>query len=680
MSFRFKQAALGAAVTCIFSQVAVAIEDEAAVVVTATRFFSDRQGQPIAAQVISAEEIRNSSAITVSEVLSKLGGVHTRINLTGIPDSPIDLRGFGFTGDQNTLVLVNGQRISENEGAPARLSSIPINSIERIEILRGAGAVLYGGGTTGGTINIITQAPQNEGLTGNAALLSGSHNLRDLRGGIQYRKGEWGITLSGQRYGSDNYRHGNRADLEAVSGEVRYGSQEDFIALSFNSDDQKSRLPGVRRIDPVIGLDQFSNDPRGVTTPHDYLNSQSELISVRGEKRLGEITLALDIGQRDKIGRSYGSYDRGGTSLADTHAEITTLSPRLLWKTLLAGMDNRLTLGTDWSDWSYSNKTLGTGGAFSLNEAGNQTHRAIYFRNELFITRGTRLSIGARREHIKQDDTDNLVPRPKESAEHHLSAYELALQQDLGAGYRVYGRLGRSFRVANIDENRCTPWMAACVPLLKPQTSQDRELGIQWSGKGASLRASIFEMDVRNEIHYNGIDGSNMNLPPTRHRGFEFEGRLPVGDTLDFGARYAWTQARFREGIYMGFDSNNFFAPFSADLSGKDIPLVPRHRFGLNLGWQMAVSTRLTFGANYVGHQRYDNDQGNLYSSMPSYTTADVKITHDIGAWRLAAGINNLFDKAYYSYGVTNISVSPTRHNVYPEDRRNGYLSAEYRF
>jgi iron complex outermembrane receptor protein len=63
---------------------------------------------------------------------------------------------------------------------------------------------------------------------------------------------------------------------------------------------------------------------------------------------------------------------------------------------------------------------------------------------------------------------------------------------------------------------------------------------------------------------------------------------------------------------------------------------------------------------------------------MPSYTVADIKVSHDMGDWRLAAGVNNLFDEAYYSYGVINGAA--TTFNAYPEDRRNAYVSAEYRF
>lgn len=664
---------LAAALPLLYASSLCAEPALAPVVVTATRFQSEAASHPIAAQVITAEDIRNSSATTVSEVLSKVGGVHTRISFTGIPDAPLDLRGFGITGDQNTLVLLNGQRISENEGTPARLSAIPIDSIERIEILRGAGAVLYGSGTTGGTINIITRSPATKGVSGNVLAQAGGYGLRDTRGAVQAGNGTWGFRLNAQHYEKEGYRANNRAELSAVSGELRFGGQEEFIAFNFSADDQKSRLPGIRT------EAQLLSDPRGATTPDDFMNSDSRIYSLRGEKRIGDVTLALDIGQREKNRRSFGSIAGVGTSLADTDVDVTTVSPRLLWKSRLAGVDNRLTVGVDWSDWSYTNRTVATGWLSSQNEVGNQENRAIYFRDEMLFATGTRLSLGARREIVEQDDADSVTPRPRTSVKHRLLAHELSLQQKLGAGYSAYGRVGKSFRVATIDENRCQ--FAPCAPgLLKPQRSTDREIGLQWSGKGASLRAGLFDMDIKDELHYNAYSGNNSNLPPTRRRGLELEGELAIGKTVDLTARYTRTQSRFRSGTFTGFEGSFPFPPFSADIAGKDVPLVPKDRLGLNLGWQATAATRLAFNVAYVGSQRYDNDQANRFRSMPGYTVSDLKISHDIGAWRLAAGVNNLFDKAYYSYAVTNVSATPSRFNAYPEDRRNGYVSAEYRF
>lgn len=654
---RFKP--LAVLLPLIFANQVYAQQALAPVVVTATRFQSAATDYPIAAQVITADDIRNSSALTVSEVLSKLGGVHTRINFTGVPDMPVDLRGFGMAGDQNTLILLNGQRISENEGATARLSAIPLNAIERIEILRGSGAVLYGGGATGGTINIITRTPVIDGVSGNVLALVGSQNRRDVRGGLQVGNGKWGLGLNAQHYESDNYRVNNRAVQDAINGELRYGGHDEFIAFNFSADEQKSRLPGSRTEAQLV------SDPRGTSTPNDYLNSNSQVLSLRGEKRIGDLTLGLDIGQRNKDADFY-SEAAWGTSLSDMDVEVTSFSPRLMWKSRLAGMENRLTVGADWSKWSYGNQITATGFLSNLDERGEQRNRAIYFRDELALPSGTRISLGARRENVKQLHEESIVPRPSSEVTHRLSAHELALQQKLGAGFSGYGRIGRSFRIANIDENRC--WFAPCASLLEPQRSKDRELGVQWDGKqGASARVGLFDMDIDNEIHYNALTFTNMNLSPTERRGLELEGKLPIGKTVDLESRYTFTRARFRSGVYGG-----------VDVADNDVPLVPKHRISMNLGWQATAATRLTFNVNYVGSQRYDNDQANRFRDMPAYTVADIKLNHDWAAWRFAFGVNNLFDKAYYSYGIVNGTY--TSFNAYPENRRNAYVSAEYRF
>lgn len=651
------RSALTLSLFAVFSAQAATNEDEAAVVVTASRFGSPALEQAIAIQVITSEQIRESTAVNVSEVLSKIGGVHTRINFLGVPDSPVDLRGFGMTGDQNTLVLVNGQRISENELAAARLSAIPLDSIERIEILRGAGAVLYGGGATGGTINIITRSPLAAKPGGSVSAAVGSHDLRDVRGSLSAGNGPWGLNLHAQRRRSDNYRDNNHSEQDMVSGEWRYVGDAGHLVLRFGADDQRARLPGPRT------EAQLKTDPRGTSTPNDFVNSRTGQVGLYGETRLGDVTLAADLGQRRKQSRFYSDFGFGLTSRQDANVDVTTVSPRLHWSTTLAGMPNRLTAGIDWSAWSYGNDTLSSFG--NRDETGRQRNRAVYIRDELGLTPTTRLTFGVRRERVGQVQKERLTPLPKSDASQALTASELALQQQLGGGWSAYGRIGSSFRVANIDENRC--FFAPCAPLLKPQTSQDRELGLQWRSGKTAFRVSLFDIDLKNELHYNAITFTNMNLEPTRRRGLELEGTTPLGSAFELSGRYAHTDARFREGAYGGFD-----------VRGNEVPLVPRQRASLALAWKIAVATRLTFALSHVGPQRYDNDQRNLFRRMPAYNQADIKLLHEMGQWRLAAGINNLFDKAFYSYGIVNGAF--TSFNAYPEDRRNAYLSAEYRF
>ena len=292
MSLRLS--AVAAALPFVLSQSSVFAQTTQldTLIVTASRFQSVSLKSPIAAQVITADEIRDSSARTLSDVLSKLAGVHTRINLTGVPDSPLDLRGFGMTGDQNTLVLINGQRISEFEGATARISSIPVDSVDRIEILRGSGSVLYGSGATGGAINIITRAPVGDEIEGTLFAKFGSHDLQDIRAGLQLGSGTWGFRLNAQNFETDNYRANNRAKQEAFDAELRFSQGKDFLSFGFTTDKQKARLPGART------EQLLETDRRGATTPNDYLNTDSETYMIRGEKSLGQLTFAVDIAER----------------------------------------------------------------------------------------------------------------------------------------------------------------------------------------------------------------------------------------------------------------------------------------------------------------------------------------------------------------------------------------------
>ena len=105
---------------------------------------------------------------------------------------------------------VKGRRISGKEHVAARLSAIPMNAIDRIVILRGAGAVLYGGGATGGTINIITRSPIGTHPSGSISATVGSHRLRDLRGSAESGSECWVISINARHYENDNYRQNKR--------------------------------------------------------------------------------------------------------------------------------------------------------------------------------------------------------------------------------------------------------------------------------------------------------------------------------------------------------------------------------------------------------------------------------------------------------------------------------------
>src|SRR5438067_11451261 len=151
------------------------------IVITATRFPDSKRNLPVGVTVITADDIRKSASSNLGDILAQYGLLQIR-DLAGTQNPQLDLRGFGITGDQNTLVLVDGLRLTESDLESAQLSAIPLESIERIEIVRGGGAVLYGAGATGGTINIITRRGRPGEQRAHALARPGGFGTEDARG------------------------------------------------------------------------------------------------------------------------------------------------------------------------------------------------------------------------------------------------------------------------------------------------------------------------------------------------------------------------------------------------------------------------------------------------------------------------------------------------------------------
>src|SRR5436305_9620941 len=110
--------------------------------------------------VITADDIAHSPAQTVQEIIAQVPGVQLTSLFGGVngAQTTVDVRGFGAFATANTLVLINGRRLNDIDMAGVDLSTIPLNSIERIEITRGnSGAVLYGDNAVGGVVNIDTK-------------------------------------------------------------------------------------------------------------------------------------------------------------------------------------------------------------------------------------------------------------------------------------------------------------------------------------------------------------------------------------------------------------------------------------------------------------------------------------------------------------------------------------------
>ena len=650
-----------------------------AIVVEATRFPQQVRRLPASTTVISAEDIKASAARTLPELLNEQVGLRmSDLYGNNASTTSIDLRGYGATAAQNTLILLDGRRLNDIDLSGVQWSAVPLASIERIEILRGTGAVLYGDAASSGVVNIVSRSPLKQGPAFQAWGRAASYNTLEGQAYGSYASGALGLNASVYGYGSDGYRANNRNEQQNNAMNLRWALGEGALDLRLGNDRQRLRLPGARRVQPSIGLDEYAADPRGAQTPLDYASRVGQRAGATLVQRLGEAELSVGLDHRDKDQRSF--FDQGGfpTYRADA-LDLNSFTPRLRVPFATGSLRHRVTLGADWHDWKWRSRR--TDRPENLAQPTNvvtirQKTEGYYVQDTVDLTQTTLLNVGWRTERAKysgDDVVDATAPAcffcsaaPSLRATQSQEAWELGVRQAFGAEWALFGRAGRSFRLVNAEElYESDIFFSPQFQLLRPQHARTVEAGAEWRRGTRVLRAALFRSDVSDEIHLDPFTTGvgNTNLPPSRRQGLELDGRWQASEALRFTAGYAYTEARFLEGVLPG---SPFAIGTGLSIAGRTVPLVPRHKLNVGLAWDLAARTRVSGALTGVSSQVLDNDEPNtLGRRIPSYAVADLKIAHDLGWGRIALALNNVFNQHYYTYAVRSAFVAD-RYAVYP--------------
>ena len=234
------------------------------VVVTATRDKQETRKAPANVTVITAEEISKSGATTVVDVLDKLESIQFRSSSSNSAQTLIDMRGFG--GDNphgKTLVMLDGRRLNRTDMYSINWLQTPVNTIERIEIVRGSGSVLYGDAAIGGVINIITKKGKGEPKF-NASVLVGSYGLQNERVGVTGATDKWTYAVTGENNFSFGYRDRSKYSSQGGGFDVGYSANDLLnvsLGVSFNK--VAYQMPGT------LTKDQMERDRRQFGNPND---------------------------------------------------------------------------------------------------------------------------------------------------------------------------------------------------------------------------------------------------------------------------------------------------------------------------------------------------------------------------------------------------------------------------
>lgn len=610
------------------------------VMVTATRFADDAGTLPFGVRVITADDLRRSGVETVNQALMKLLGVPGRQDFYGGGDYAVDLRGFGATADSNQVIVVDGVKLNEADLGGTRLAGIPIDSVERIEVIRGSGSVLYGEGAAAGVIVITTRAGSGAKRVNAARVTAaaGSFGARELRAGGTLVAGDFSVDVAANKRRADNHRDNFKSNVTGASLSGQWGNDWLRLGLGHAEDTLDGGLPGS------LSAPQYAANPRQTNSPDDKAAIGNRRNTLFAQATLGDWQLALDAGWRSK---SLSSMNSGFAYDYDVKASSQGLRARHAAR--VGEVGNTLVIGVDQGQWARV--IPGDFGSVS-----DQRSRALYARDEVTLAAGTRLSAGWRSEAVRKTNSTAAT-----SIDERQSAWEFGVLQPVAAGSSVYGRIGKSFRLPNVDEFGFTSPGA----VLRVQTSRDAELGVRWAAGGSRFEARLYRSSFTDEIGYDpsvagpfGPEsrGANVNFDPTRRQGLEIELSQVVSSALSLHANATLRRARFTSGAH----------------SGKDVPLTPRRTLSLRGEWQLAAGQQVDLLLNQVAAQHPDFDNA---CRMPSYVTLDLRYAYRWQAAELALGVANLGGRKYYTQAFS--CAAGEVNAIYPEAGRS--LSASLR-
>jgi len=638
------------------------------VVVTATRDTQEIRKIPANVTVITKEEIGQSNAQNVVDLLRNEADIQVEDYYGNGKSAVVDIRGFGETGPLNTLVLVDGRRVNAIDLSGVDWTQIPLDQVERIEIIRGAGSVLYGDNAAGGVINIITKKPEKP-FSASAEVVGGSYSYNRESASVSGKWGPLSAILNTSHNSTDGYRENAFLRAEDVGGKVTYDLNENIsfnLSGSFHQDDQG--LPGA--LPKAI----YEVDRRATLAPDDKAKTDDQYLDLGAKAKLWDFgRLEMDLSYRNReVNTFWQSYSEKDQSNISTWG----VTPRYILEKPLWILPNKLTLGLDFYD--SDSKVLSESSFGSGRVEVTKQSTGAYVLDELSLLKSLILSMGYREEWATYDLFQE-IPRATDKENISEPAWNVSLDYLFDKKSSAWLGVKRSFRFPVSDE------LIQYFPVfevnrsMKPQTGYQYEAGVRHAFTDQiETSLTLFCIENRDEIFFNPYTYTNENFPKTERLGIELGTKVKPLQWLTLWGNYSYIKPTLQAEPY----------------SGNDIPGVPRHKGSLGADVQIGrllierldlsghlgrICDGLLFStsANLVGSRYFISDWANQDDKLGGYYSINAKLSYTWKGLKAFVGVNNLTNQKYSEFGVVNATGAQY---FYPSPGRNFIGGMSYIF
>lgn len=560
------------------------------VVVSANKIQVNRNSVPLSISVIDREEIEASSESALLPVLSQRvpGLFVTQKGITGFgvndgSAGTVNIRGVGQ--GNKVLMLFDGQPQWAGIFGHALPDTYVASDVERVEVIRGPGSLMYGSNAMGGVVNIITRHHKQEGRRTQARIMYGSYNTQKYMVNNGYNIGNFSSFISINHDRTDGHRPNSKFHITNGFANLGYKINEHYrVTGDLSLAKFKTQNPG--EIDAPV-LDYLVDVLRGTT---------SFALENHHEKTSGALRVFYNWGNHEVN----DGYEPGGTPRTYLFRSDDHNTGVLLYQSFRLVEGNTFTAGIDYKNWgghAWNDSINGKKGEL-IDKSVNEVAGYVIMQQDLFDMLS--INAGVRYEHNSVFGGEwvpqaGLTVRPFE-------------------GNVIRASFSKGFRSPNIREMYM--WGAANDE-LKPENMLNYEVAVGQSFLDGRLYGEVtaFFIDGKNMIESVRVNPAsqfpqeNRNVGTFTNKGIELEGRYQILRNLSMDMNYSYLH------------------------TSKALLAAPAHK--LNVGATYSPG-RFTFNANvqsvYDLYVRLENPANKISEVKENYTVLNARAAYRFGS------------------------------------------------